>query len=456
MSFLLKRNMKNILLLLLLPAGLYAFQKPAADKVTLLCKIVNVPANTDSLNLYDLGGLANTIVARAARRAGDSAFVFVVPRSQPRYYGIGFSDIAVGRVVLGEEPEVTLWGNGQVMDKARTANSPANKGYEGMIKRVETFTEEGLAARTAYANDQKANDNRLKKLETDKLNYLDSLKKVNPLVWRSATLLLSPEFTPKPGATELDFVSKENFRNAKMSDKGYELCPDVYTAFDNFTRKLVNLGANPDQLQQMIDAQLVKLSPGSPTHRLALGGVVNATKSTSHPKYSTFANVYISQYRNNSKGEIGRLEYDMKRSSTSTPGAEAPELAGATPEGGTFSLKELRGQYVLVDFWASWCGPCRRENPNVKANYEKYHAKGFEILGVSLDRDQTAWVNAIKQDGIHWKHISDLKGWQSEHAKLYSVNSIPQTLLLDKEGKIIVRNLRGEQLGEKLKEIFGE
>jgi len=448
--------MKNILLLLLLPASLFAFQQPAANKVTLVCKVVNVPANADSLSLYDLGGLANTVIARSGKRAGDSAFVFVVPRSQPRYYGVGLSDLSLSRVILGEEAEVTLWGNAQVIDKARTANSPANKSYETMLKRVESFNEEALVARTAFANDQRADETRLKKLEADKLRFLDSLQKANPLVWRSTTLLLSPEFTPKPGATELDFVSKEYFRFAKIADKGYEQCPDVYTSFDNFTRKLINLGAKPDQLQQMVEAQLAKLNPGSPTHRLALGGVVNAAKATSHNKYLTFANLYINQYRSSSKGEIGRLEYDLKRSSTSTTGAEAPDLAGATPEGGTLSLKELRGQYVLIDFWASWCGPCRRENPNVKANYEKYHSKGFEILGVSLDRDHTAWVNAIKQDGIHWKHISDLKGWQSEHAKLYSVNSIPQTLLLDKEGNILARNLRGEQLGEKLKELFGE
>ncbi len=447
--------MKNILFLLLLPSALFAFQKTPANNVTLIVKVFNAPTNADSLALFDLGGLANTVVARTAPRAGDSAFVFSIPRSQPRYYGIGFSEASLGRLVLGDEAEITVWANGQVMDKARAANSPANKGYETMIKRVESFREEGIAARTAFANDQRADETRLNKLENDKKRFLDSLQKANQLLWRSATLLLSPEFTPKPGAKELDFYGKEAFRYAKLADKGYEQCPDVYTAFDNYTRNLVNLGATPDQLQQLLDAQIAKLTPGSPTHRLALGGAVNATKTLAHPKYSTLASQYINQYRGASKGEIGRLEYDVKRSSTSTPGAEAPDLVGATPEGGTFSLKELRGQYVLIDFWASWCGPCRRENPNVKANYEKYHSKGFEILGVSLDRDHAAWVNAIKQDGIHWKHISDLKGWQSEHAKLYSVNSIPQTLLLDKEGKIIVRNLRGEQLGQKLQEIFG-
>ncbi|HNM25393.1 MAG TPA: TlpA disulfide reductase family protein, partial [Saprospiraceae bacterium] len=119
-------------------------------------------------------------------------------------------------------------------------------------------------------------------------------------------------------------------------------------------------------------------------------------------------------------------------------------------------LSNFRGNYLLIDFWASWCGPCRRENPNVKAMYEKYHPKGFNIVGVSLDRERGAWVKAIEADGLVWSHMSDLKGWNSEHAKIYSVSSIPQTVLLDKEGRIVARNLRGEALQEKLKSIYGE
>ena len=126
-----------------------------------------------------------------------------------------------------------------------------------------------------------------------------------------------------------------------------------------------------------------------------------------------------------------------------------------TPDSSTFSLKQLRGKIVMIDFWASWCGPCRKENPNAVANYEKYKDKGFDILGVSLDRDIASWRKAIQADGLLWHHISDLKGWQSAHAALYSITSIPQTVLLDRDGKIIARNLRGEELGNKLKEIFG-
>lgn len=132
------------------------------------------------------------------------------------------------------------------------------------------------------------------------------------------------------------------------------------------------------------------------------------------------------------------------------PGFTLKDMAG-----NTVSLSDFKGKVVYIDFWASWCGPCRKENPNVVAQYKKYKDKGFDILGVSLDRDHGAWKRAIEQDGLPWHHISDLKGWQSQHAQLYSINSIPQTVLVDKEGKIIARNLRGESLEAKLKELFG-
>ncbi|MBS1582359.1 MAG: TlpA family protein disulfide reductase [Bacteroidetes bacterium] len=135
-------------------------------------------------------------------------------------------------------------------------------------------------------------------------------------------------------------------------------------------------------------------------------------------------------------------------------GSEAPDFAQQTPEGRKLALSDLKGQVVLIDFWASWCKPCRMENPNVKRVYTKYHAKGFEILGVSLDRDQAAWTNAIQQDGLPWKHVSDLGFWNNAAAQQYGVSSIPYTVLVGRDGKVIAKNLRGEKLEQKLAEIF--
>lgn len=131
-------------------------------------------------------------------------------------------------------------------------------------------------------------------------------------------------------------------------------------------------------------------------------------------------------------------------------GDKAPELSLKNLKGETVKLSDLEGKIVLIDFWASWCGPCRRENPNVIRAYKKYQkakfhtADGFEILSVSLDKNQEAWEAAIKKDGLFWEHhVSDLKGWSSEAAGLYNVSSIPTSFLVDEDGIILAKNLRG-------------
>jgi peroxiredoxin len=135
-------------------------------------------------------------------------------------------------------------------------------------------------------------------------------------------------------------------------------------------------------------------------------------------------------------------------------GTEAPEITLADPAGKNVSLSSLRGKYVLIDFWASWCGPCRQENPNVVRMYNQYRDKGFEIFGVSLDESKDKWLKAIAMDKLTWPHVSDLKGWNSAAAQLYNIQAIPQTLLLDKEGKIIAKNLRGKALEDKLASLL--
>ena len=135
-------------------------------------------------------------------------------------------------------------------------------------------------------------------------------------------------------------------------------------------------------------------------------------------------------------------------------GQIAPNFTITTPEGESISLYDIKGKVKLIDFWASWCGPCRGENPHVVEIYKEYHPKGLEIFGVSLDNNKEAWVKAIADDGLVWKHGSDLKGWQSAPAQLYSVTGIPHTVLLDENNKIIAKNLRGDELKQKIAELL--
>ena len=165
------------------------------------------------------------------------------------------------------------------------------------------------------------------------------------------------------------------------------------------------------------------------------------------------------KYPNNSDvksfhGMIQQTEMMVSRTQAIKVGVEAPELILPMPNDKDLPLSALRGKVVLIDFWASWCGPCRKELPNVKRCYEKYKNKGFEILGVSLDKNRDEWIEAISKEGLTWPQVSDLKFWQSEACQIYAVQSIPYTVLIDKKGIIIATDLRGADLDKKLAEVL--
>ena len=135
-------------------------------------------------------------------------------------------------------------------------------------------------------------------------------------------------------------------------------------------------------------------------------------------------------------------------------GHPAPGFAQADTAGLSVKLADYKGKYVLLEFWASWCAPCRAESPNVLKAYDKFHAKGFTVLSVSLDSDKDKWLQAIHKDGLQWQQISDLKGWKNEVAALYGIHAVPANFLIDPSGKIVAENLRGEALQEKLGQLL--
>lgn len=151
------------------------------------------------------------------------------------------------------------------------------------------------------------------------------------------------------------------------------------------------------------------------------------------------------------KGIVAEVE-KMRKLAIGSP---APEISLPDPDGNIITLSSFKGKYVMVDFWAAWCRPCRQENPNVVRMYNTYNSKGFEVLGVSFDRKRDAWVKAIADDNLNWTQVSDLKYFQSAAAVTYNITGIPATYLIGPDGKIIAKGLRGPQLEAKLKEIFG-
>ncbi len=176
--------------------------------------------------------------------------------------------------------------------------------------------------------------------------------------------------------------------------------------------------------------------------------------------YDEYPDLAIAKEYKENMAQVEQQRKDFEEQEKNSPtaiGKEAPEITMSDPDGKIIKLSDLRGNYVLLDFWASWCGPCRRENPNLVNTFEQYKKRSFKVYSVSLDKDRVAWLKAIEKDNLEhkgWYHVSDLKHWQSEVVPLYGIQGIPFALLLDKEGKILARNLRGPALEAELKKLF--
>ena len=224
--------------------------------------------------------------------------------------------------------------------------------------------------------------------------------------------------------------------------------------YRRYTDIMAEVTANPELQAAMPDAMEALIRGNSKELMSAfLVTYFEAAFDEYYDLYKTVRDSTITRYANNDFVK----HVDQKVRSVIAVGSEAPDIVMAGRDGKELRLSDLRGKVVLIDFWASWCRPCRAENPNVVRLYNRYHDRGFEIFSVSLDNNRDAWLRAIEADGLVWSnHVSDLRGWSSAAGRLYGISSIPATVLVDREGRVLARNLRGQQLEQKLKEIFGQ
>ena len=200
------------------------------------------------------------------------------------------------------------------------------------------------------------------------------------------------------------------------------------------------------------ESELAKKAKGSYLSVLMLEKLINE-KTIDIKSAKEMIAAYNPEFLNSRVGKILVEKVNAPVESTSI-GEIAPNFEGPSPSGEVLNLSNLRGKVTIIEFWASWCRPCRVENPNLVRLYKEMHPKGLEIVGVSLDRNRSSWLRAIDDDGLIWSHISNLKFWQDPIAKLYNIKAIPASFIIDKEGRIVDKNLRGAQLASKINEIL--
>jgi peroxiredoxin len=250
------------------------------------------------------------------------------------------------------------------------------------------------------------------------------------------------------GKTFNDSVHSPNFLKIKSElDRTYNEVVERQREFTfDFIRQNLNSMASLMALYQQIGPRHSLLDQVEDYRYFAM---VDSSLSILYPLSESVQNLHRQVVEIGEQRRIENLALDRLG-----PGKPAPEIILPGPVGDTIMLSSLRGQYVLLDFWASWCPPCRQENPNLVKAYKKYHDLGLEILQVSLDRSEEAWLKAIEDDDLSWVHASDLLMWNSVIVPVYNIQGIPMNYLLDREGRILEINLRGERLQERLEELL--
>jgi thiol-disulfide isomerase/thioredoxin len=317
-----------------------------------------------------------------------------------------------------------------------------------------------------YYNESKRKEleNNMLSVDTRKIALMDSLKKNNPVMGRYAGLdtYTSYQNSPKKAAVkdEIEYFATHYFQYANWQDTMYNYVPYIYDMFRSYAQviSMKELGLSREQQKNYYNAILKSIPAKKRAYKYALTGILSVLMEKQSPVFVDMGDRYLTEFPNEDPTLLANFSMMLNQARSQMIDVPAPDIAMTdTTLANVRRLSDLKGKYVLIDFWASWCGPCRRENPNVVRLYHKYKNKGFDIFSVSLDQQRDRWIKAIQDDGLMWSnHVSDLKFWQNEAARMYAVTSIPRTVLLDKNGIIIARDLRGPALEEKLREVFGD
>lgn len=436
-----------------------------AQKVVNLSGLLERCVATDSIRIYGfLGNSLQQLAVTPLQQQGEkSAFSVNINGLEKGFYFLGVSPSSVAPLILGDEPSVMIEANcRQFNQNLKISGSAINKEYNDINQKMNALSNEAGMYFMQLRNQPPGTENptvneMLKKLDIEKMRILDSLNKSNPYLAKLAALRIYKSYQnyKKPNEDEANYFGRAYFEFVDFKDPVYEKTPAVFEVVQQYAATLGQVGLSAEDQQQYADKLFEGLAVGSPTRPTVLMGLVAGFQGKDEDSFVKYAKLYVKDYAGVNPSVTQQLSAQIAASEPFLIGAMAPDFKLKTPEGKEVALSDYKGKVVMVDFWASWCRPCRKENPKVVAMYNKLKGKNFDILSVSLDQDKAAWENAIIADKLTWTHVSDLAGWQCAPAKLYRVSSVPYTLVVDKDGKIAAKNLRGDALEKKIEKILG-
>ena len=423
---------------------------------------VRVPGCDEDIYRYRFNGV--TFVKTAPLAGSDGVYTLDTDAATPLLLYIGTGTGNPQPILVDGKEQVVLTGNCMALNAAVITGSKLNDEYTAlkaqMVEQKQTANRLTQTMRLSPAGtpayeSAKAALGQHDQLRTTRLRQLREANQEFFAAAFAADLYTSFENSDKNYGGELDYFGNERFQYTDFSKPAYAHNPWVFESFREVTDVLIKSGMDSEALRDYLKGYLALAVNYPETHKLALGGVLATLRGASNPVAVPFAKEYIARYGQEEPEAVQVLQGEIKRLGAMAEGSEAPAFKQARLDGqGESGPEDFRGKILLIDFWASWCGPCRRENPSVVALYNDFKKDGFEILGVSLDQNRDAWTKAVTSDNLQWMHVSDLRGWSNEAAQQYGVRSIPATVLLDREGRIVARNLRGEALRQKVAELL--
>jgi thiol-disulfide isomerase/thioredoxin len=484
---------------LLKPLMLIAFQiliwvgcseqsQGASEKYTIKGEITNV--DRDSIGLYDYVGAEPILLKQVAFQKSDrngsfvldveveseGVYLLAMPAGepqQPQQPGAPKQGKQLNgfQILLGKDKKISITADAQAMEKSAViTGSPENTKFKEFNQKTAEFQNAIRAIQQQMQNAGQsamgALQEKVDSLYAAQADYHADLAKNNDLVGQIAKIFYYAPYgygdSKQKYASEEEYFPKSFFSKVDFKDPINGYVPIYFYKMNNYAQVLLmQYGYDYDKFTKTMDEIIAQTPPKSKARKSTIIATLGAAEALQ--RYNSgmaldlfvhYCKKYLADFPKDPRAE--HFRQIVQQYGKTVVGELAQDIELESTEGKIIKLSSLKGKVVLVDFWASWCGPCRKENPNVVRVYNEYKDKGFDVYSVSLDNAKDRWVDAIKADNLTWKnHVSDLKGWQSVAAKAWGVTSIPKTFLIGKDGKILAKDLRGEQLELKLKEVLG-